>query len=172
MGFCELFNLTPAEFSNLLNREGIETKHGTSYWNPIFESKGDIYYKNPAFHYPKVTPKKKTGKEFLYVGHYTDTKGRFILKIGTTNNLERRQKEHTRAYQKAPDYTMPSNSQFEYDWTLPLSKYNTLRYEDKNRQVWQQIGVGEFVRNDRFYCSEKPSSIPVKIRKEYVVEIK
>lgn len=111
-------------------------------------------------------------KEFLYVGHYTDTQGRFILKIGTTNNLERRRKEHTRNYHKAPDYTLPENENFEFDWALPLSKYNTLRYEDRNRQAWQEIDVGEFVRNDRFCCPSKPSEVNVKIRKTYVVEIK
>ena len=32
-------------------------------------------------------------KEFLYVGHYIDTNGNFILKVGTTNDLKRRQTE-------------------------------------------------------------------------------
>ena len=39
-------------------------------------------------------------KEFLYVGYYTDTEDNTILKIGTTNNLKRRQQEHTRNYKK------------------------------------------------------------------------
>ena len=69
-------------------------------------------------------------KEFLYVGHYTDADGKYILKIGTTNNLERRAKEHTRNYRRAKKHTMPKEQKFEYDWHLPLSKYNTLRYED------------------------------------------
>ena len=34
-----------------------------------------------------------TNKEFLYVGHYTDTDGFYIVKIGTTNDLDRRRKE-------------------------------------------------------------------------------
>ena len=113
-----------------------------------------------------------TNKEFLYVGHYTDTNGNFILKIGTTNNLERRQKEHTRNYHKAPAYTLPKDKEFSYDWKLPLSKYNTLRYEDRNRQRWQEMEIGEYVRNDRFCCPVKPDKVIVKIRKEYVVEIK
>ena len=37
-------------------------------------------------------------KEFLYVGHYVDTEGKYILKIGTTNDLARRAQEHTRNY--------------------------------------------------------------------------
>ena len=32
-------------------------------------------------------------KEFLYVGHYIDTDGNYILKIGTTNDLRRRAAE-------------------------------------------------------------------------------
>jgi hypothetical protein len=31
----------------------------------------------------------KKDKEFLYVGHYIDTDSNYILKIGTTKNLER-----------------------------------------------------------------------------------
>lgn len=108
-------------------------------------------------------------KEFLYVGHYTDIQGNYILKVGTTNNLKRRATEHTRNYRRAKQYTMSHEQQFEYDWFLPLSKYNTLRYEDSNRQKLIDEEVGTFVRNDRFLCENKPSSIVIKIRKEYVV---
>lgn len=110
-------------------------------------------------------------KEFLYVGHYIDTLGRYILKIGTTNDLKRRQQEHTRNYRKAAQYTLPAESAFELDWFRPLSKYNTLRYEDKNRQLWQEMNIGEFVRNDRFCCSCKPESVPIQIRKLYTVTL-
>lgn len=110
-------------------------------------------------------------KEFLYVGHYVDDKGRFILKIGTTNDLDRRATEHTRNYKKAREYKMPPESEFKYDWYLRLSKYNTLRYEDLNRALWQSLGIGRFIRNDRFYCVNKPESVIVKIRKTYVVHL-
>ena len=40
-------------------------------------------------------------KEFLYVGYYKDVENRIMLKIGTTNDLKRRQTEHTRNYKKA-----------------------------------------------------------------------
>ena len=60
---------------------------------------------------------------------------------------------------------------FEYDWHLPLSKYNTLRYEDSNRKEWIERAVGKFVRNDRFVCEEKPTQVIVQIRKEYVVSL-
>jgi hypothetical protein len=113
----------------------------------------------------------ENAKEFLYVGHYFDILGRFVLKIGTTNDLKRRAKEHTRNYQKSPNYTMPKGSQFEYDWYLPLSKYNTLRYEDKNRKIWQEMGIGEFVRNDRFVCAIKPAFVEIAIKKTYKIAL-
>lgn len=103
------------------------------------------------------------------MGHYVDTEGRYILKVGTTNDLKRRQKEHTRNYRKSPQYRLPAEGVFEYDFALRLSKYNTLRYEDKTRQRWQDENIGEFVRNDRFYCRVKPTKVTIKIRKEYEV---
>lgn len=112
------------------------------------------------------------GKEWLYVGHYVDTQGRYIVKIGTTNNLERRQKEHTRNYRRSPDYTLPQDQEFTYDWFLPLSKYNTLRFEDRNRENWKNAGVGIFVRNDRFCCGKRrPKSVKVTIRKTYEISL-
>lgn len=110
-------------------------------------------------------------KEFLYVGHYYDIHNNFVLKIGTTSNLSRRKAEHTRNYKKSPNYTMPKNGSFEYDFYLPLSKYNTLRYEDKNRSKWQEENVGEFVRNDRFCCAEKPDRVEIVIRKTYEIKL-
>lgn len=110
-------------------------------------------------------------KEFLYIGHYVDIFGNYILKIGTTNNLNRRAKEHTRNYKKSPHYTMPTDSNFLYDWFLPLSKYNTLRFEDVNRELLQKSGIGEFVRNDRFCCKIKPEFVEIVIRKTYKIAL-
>jgi hypothetical protein len=110
-------------------------------------------------------------KEYLYVGHYVDTLGRYILKIGTTNDLKRRAQEHTRNYRRAKNYTLPPGEKFEYDWVRPLSKYNTLRYEDKNRTLWQELGIGEFVRNDRFCCATKPDFVQITIRKTYQIAL-
>lgn len=110
-------------------------------------------------------------KEFLYVGHYIDVNGDYILKIGTTNNLDRRRKEHTRNYKRSPNFTMPEDGKFEYDWSRPLSKYNTLRYEDRNREQWQKEEIGNFVRNDRFHCPKKPDFVQVTIRKTYQIAL-
>lgn len=112
------------------------------------------------------------GKEWLYVGHYIDTQGRYILKIGTTNDLARRAAEHTRNYHKTKDYTLPAGASFVYDWYLPLSKYNTLRFEDANRDAWQKLGIGTYVRNDRFDCGKhKPKKVKITIRKTYEIEL-
>lgn len=110
-------------------------------------------------------------KEFLYVGYYVDTMGKYILKIGTTNDLERRRYEHNHNYRKSKIHTLPENSQFQYIWTHKLSKYNTLRYEDKNRELWQQLGIGEFIRNDRFMLHSIPEFVTIKIRKEYKIAL-
>ena len=100
-------------------------------------------------------------KEFLYVGYYTDTSNRKILKIGTTDNLNRRQKEHNRYYK----------TEFKYLWSLPLSKYNTIRFEDSNREAWKNAGIGEYIRNDRFILNEIPPTVTIKIRKEYTISL-
>lgn len=110
-------------------------------------------------------------KEYLYVGFYIDINNNFILKIGTTNDLDRRKAEHNRTYKKSPHNTMPKDGSFKYLWSLPLSKYNTLRYEDKNRQLWQEMGIGQFVRNDRFVLSNMPKTVPIKIRKTYQIAL-
>lgn len=106
-------------------------------------------------------------KEFLYVGHYIDTDGNFVLKIGTTNDLERRQKEHNRNYAKTPNH--PRETEFEYDWHRELSKWNTLRYEQSNKDTWRAEGGGEYIRNDRFVFAEKPTKVEVTIRKTYEI---
>lgn len=110
-------------------------------------------------------------KEFLYVGHYIDKDGNYILKIGTTNDLDRRRKEHTRNYHKTPNCPLPADSEFVYDFSIPLSKYNTLRYEDSNKALWQAENVGEYIRNDRFICKKKPKKVKIVIRKTYIIEL-
>ena len=85
--------------------------------------------------------------------------------------MQRRRTEHNQKYRRSPQYTMPTDSKFEYDWYIPLSKYNTLRYEDKNREIWKQKEVGEYVRNDRFACAEKPAEVEITIRKTYKISL-
>ena len=99
-------------------------------------------------------------KNFIYVGHYYSD-GDYILKVGTTNNLERRRKEHERRYKK----------EFVYDWYNEVSKYTALRTEDRTRNDWQNTLGGEFIRNDRFRLKEKPTEVRVTIRKEYAIAL-
>lgn len=110
-------------------------------------------------------------KEFLYVGYYIDINGHLLMKIGTTNDLDRRRAEHNRNYKKSPNYTMPADGEFKYLWHIALSKYNTLRYEDNNREIWKNLNFGEYVRNDRFVCAETPKFVPIKIRKTYEIAV-
>lgn len=110
-------------------------------------------------------------KEFLYVGQYTDTEGNRILKIGTTNDLDRRRYEHNTNYRRAKTHTMPKSESFEYIWTHKLSKYNTLRYEDRNRKIWQEMGIGKFVRNDRFVLENPIEFVEIAIRKTYKITL-
>ena len=59
--------------------------------------------------------KRKKVKEFLYVGYYYDEQGRFVLKIGTTNDLKRRRYEHNYNYRKSNGMArMPKSNSFEY----------------------------------------------------------
>jgi hypothetical protein len=110
-------------------------------------------------------------KEYLYVGYYYDSDNNFILKVGTTNDLERRRKEHTRNYRRAKKHTMPKEQMFEYLWSKPLSKYNTLRYEDQTRENWKNLGIGTFIRNDRFVCDNPPTEVEITIRKKYKIRV-
>ena len=110
-------------------------------------------------------------KEFLYVGHYFDQKGNYILKVGTTNDLKRRKDEHTRAYKKVKHYPIADNTEFLYDWFLPLSKANTLRIEARTKENWKKSGIGEYVPNDRFYCTTKPPQVSITVRKTYTIPL-
>jgi hypothetical protein len=127
--------------------------------------------KSPIF--PKNLTKKVIimEKEYLYVGFYTDTEEKFVLKIGTTKDLKRRQGEHNRSYKRAKNHTMPEDGSFQYLWTLPLSKWNTHRFEESNIALWQEMGIGEYVRNDRFILDNVPNFVPVKIRKTYQIAL-
>lgn len=111
-------------------------------------------------------------KEFLYVGHYIDEEGNYILKVGTTNNLERRRKEHNRNYLNTPNCPRAENEEFTYDWYKKLSKYNTLRYEDATKEKWKELEFANYMRNDRFNCGlEPPKTVEITIRKTYVIEL-
>lgn len=109
-------------------------------------------------------------KEYFYIGHYIDRAGRYILKIGTTDNLDRRKKEHDRNYTKTTSENgFAAGQEFAYDWYIPLSKYNTLRVEDRTRESFIACGFGDFIRNDRFAFAVKPDRVFIGIKKVYEI---
>ena len=114
---------------------------------------------------------KAKNKEFFYVGHYLAESGNYILKVGTTNNLQRRRTEHNRAYRATPNYPIIAGGSFEYDWFIPLSKYNTIRTEDRTKDRFKESGFGEFLDNDRFVFAEKPAEVEITIRKTYTITL-
>ena len=112
------------------------------------------------------------GSNYVYVGHYTDIDGNYILKVGTTNNIKRRTCEHTAAYKEKKKYQMPKDGQFVMDWYRPVSYKNSIKTEDKTRQAWKNEGIGKFIPKDRFNCgATPPRQVKVKIRKEWVVDL-
>ena len=108
-------------------------------------------------------------KGYLYIGHYKDMEGNYILKVGTTNNLKRRRSQHNRDYKKVKTHMMPVDETFEYDWFIEMSKYSTSRYEDMTKASWIEANIGEHLRNDRFVCKVKPTVVKVKIKKTYEI---
>ena len=112
------------------------------------------------------------GSNYVYVGHYTDIDGNYILKVGTTNNIRRRTCEHTAAYKEKKKYKMPKDGQFIMDWYRPVSYKNSIKTEDRTRRAWKNEGIGKFIPKDRFNCgATPPRQVKVKIRKEWIVDL-
>ena len=111
-------------------------------------------------------------KEYLYIGHYVDTDGNYILKVGTTKNPTRRKSQHNAYYKKKVKHNkMPVEQNFQYDWLKELSKSNTKRYEERAIQNWIDSNFGEYVRNDRFCFKVKPKEVNITIRKTYTITL-
>ena len=113
-------------------------------------------------------------KEFLYVGYFIDDKNRFILKIGTTKDLKQRRTQHNSYYRhKCSSTVLPRNRQFQYIWSIPLSKWNTLRFEEKNRDQWKidLENFGTFIDNDRFILHTIPDKLRIKIKNTYEIDL-
>ena len=112
------------------------------------------------------------GSNYVYVGHYTDIDGNYILKVGTTNNIKRRTCEHTAAYKEKKKYKMPKDGHFVMDWYRPVSYKNSIKTENRTRQAWKDERIGQFIPKDRFNCgATPPRQVKVKIRKEWIVDL-
>lgn len=85
-------------------------------------------------------------------------------KIGTTDRPIDRMKEHLRYYKYEFD--------IEVYWFSPcLSKYTTLRIEDRTKLLWQTFQDWEYIRNDRFLLPQEIKEVTIKIRKNYIIQI-
>ena len=57
-----------------------------------------------------------------------------IIKVGKSNDLDRRNGEHTKGGNKFIKGKTPTVL-----LSVPVSKYNAERYEDKNRDIWDSL---------------------------------
>ena len=86
------------------------------------------------------------------------------VKIGTTNDMLRRMKEHMKYY----------DSDITIIWiSPPYSKYTTLRVEDRNKALWiKEHPDWQYINNDRFIIPDTVNEIVIKVIKEYHIRIK
>lgn len=111
----------------------------------------------------KVSIPKKKG-DYLYFISFPEEKkdGKKLVKIGTTNDIIRRMKEHQKDY----------NTTILIEWISPAySKWTTLRVEDKMKKLWIEKQLGEWIRNDRFLIDESIKNIVITVKKDYSFEI-
>ena len=109
----------------------------------------------------KLTSKeneRKKNKYYIYFVRIGEPSER-LFKIGTTNNMDRRMKEHKRYYKK--DITVLG--------TIPVtSEYTTLRVEKQTKEFWREnFPEWQYMRNDRFIIPEDVKEIEIKVRKIY-----
>lgn len=111
----------------------------------------------------KVPIPKKKG-DYLYFISFPDerTEEKKLVKIGTTNDIIRRMKEHQKYY----------NTTILIEWISPAySKWTTLRIEDRMKKFWIEKDLGEWIRNDRFLIDKDIKNITITVRKSYTFEI-
>ena len=97
-------------------------------------------------------------KYYIYFIRIGEPKNR-LFKIGTTNNMDRRMREHKRYYKQnvAVLGTITVTSEF-----------TTLRVEKLTKQEWQENHPDwKYLRNDRFIIPEDVKEIEIKVRKTY-----
>ena len=80
-----------------------------------------------------------------------------LFKIGTTNDMDRRMKEHKRYYKQ----------DVEVLGTIEVtSEFTTLRVEKLTKQDWRENHPDwQYLRNDRFIIPEDVTEIEIKVRK-------
>ena len=100
-------------------------------------------------------------KEYIYFIRIGEPAAR-LFKIGTTNNIDRRMKEHKRAYKK----------DIEILGIIALtSKYTTLRVEQRMIEKWKTFDGWTYKRNDRFIIPEDVQEVVITVRKDYKIRL-
>lgn len=94
---------------------------------------------------------------FIRIG----AKSENLYKIGTTNNIKRRMKEHERYYKKPVTVLWVSR---------PYSKYTTLRVEKQTITKWKEREGFQHIRNDRFIINPTIHQVTIKVRKEWTID--
>lgn len=106
-----------------------------------------------------VSQKPKYYIYFLRIGEPCER----LFKIGTTNDMDRRMKEHKRYYKKDVEVL---------GVITVTSEYTTLRVEKQTKELWREIHPDwEYKRNDRFIIPEDVKEIEIKVRKTYKIAV-
>ena len=101
--------------------------------------------------------KKKDHVYFIRIGDPSEN----LYKIGTTNNLKRRMREHEKNYQKPVEIL----------WVSPAySRWTTLKVETAMIEQWKQTKGFEYIRNDRFIIDPTIRAVSIKVRKNWIVD--
>lgn len=103
----------------------------------------------------------KKPKGYLYFVRIGEPQER-LFKIGTTNRPIDRMLEHCKYFGK-PIYIL---------WFSPiLSKYTTLRVEDRQKKVWIDGTNWQYINNDRFIIPNEVKEVSIQIKKNYIIQL-
>ena len=110
--------------------------------------------------FSRVKVPKKKG-DYLYFIRIGEEPSR-LYKIGTTNDILRRMKEHAKYY----------GEKIFILWVSPTySKYTTLRVEDKMKKWWIEHTNWDYKENDRFTIPVEVTDVTITVRKDYNIQL-
>lgn len=117
----------------------------------------------------KIKVKTKQEREYFYIGCYKGKEEQIILKIGRTNNLERREKEHKRGMSKLK---RSPGTAYRTLWNINLSQSYVSRVEDRVREELKKEEGLKFIAKDRFEVVGEIKDLEIEVRKKYVVPLR
>jgi len=88
--------------------------------------------------------------------------GQDVYKIGTACDVLRRMIQHCKYYE---------NEIYILWISPPLSKYTTLRIEERTKKIWKTFEGWEYKNNDRFIIPDNVKELTIKIKKDYSFSI-